>query len=90
MIEIPSPVGLCMYCAAHFDGLTEAFILSNSFFDQKLDQSGVPLGNIAGNSITSHWSAPFYCAIFLINLPVKSFLDQRVITITIAPPGCNL
>ena len=29
----------------------------------------------------------FACA--SINLPVKSFTDQRVITITIAPPGCR-
>ena len=49
IIEIPSPVGLCTYCAAHLDGLTDAFMPSSSSNFQKLSQSGLPLGKIAGN-----------------------------------------
>ena len=37
----------------------------------------------------SHLSDRGSAACAFINLPVKSFNDQRVITMTIDPPGCK-
>ena len=67
----------------------EALTASNSSIFQYSGQSGLPESRIAGNSSTSHWSA-LSSDIRLINLAVRSMVLQRVITITIEPPGCNL
>jgi len=89
MILPSSAVGFCCHCACHFCSVSEARVAVNESMSQYSGQIGLLLGNIAGNSISSHWSAlgSFACA--SINLPVKSFTLHLVITITIAPPGCR-
>ena len=75
--------------AFHFCADKEAFTPSSSSIFQNPGHKGRPLGMIAGNSITSHWSA-FRVFWALSKRAVRSFVPQRVITMTIAPPGCSL
>ena len=88
IIALSSEVGCCWYCAIHLEFGNSSFSASNSGLDQNSGHNGRPLGSKAGNSITSQPSS-FRCAALLRTLPVRSLLDQRVITITIAPPGCR-
>ena len=88
IIAPSSDVGFCWYCASHLLTGISALIASSSDFFQNSGQSGVPDGNNAGSSITSHSSPSLLIELSKI-CPVKSRLDHRVITTTIAPPGCK-
>ena len=88
MMAFSLPVGFCWYCASHLETGSSAFSASKSSIFQNPGHRDLPEGKIAGNSITSQSLVPSF-SLFLRICPVKSRLDQRVITITMAPPGCR-
>src|SRR5210317_1654488 len=91
LISAPSSeVGSCWYCADHFEMGSSAFSASNCSKGQNSGHRGAPDGIIAGNSMTSHSSAPSLWVADLIIWPVRSLTLQRVITIMMAPPGWSL
>ena len=87
MAEV-SEVGCCWYCAIHLAFGSSSLSAVSSTKDQNSGHSGFPEGINAGNSITSQSSPPL-CAAALSTCAVKSLNPHRVITITMAPPGCS-
>ena len=82
-----SETGFCMYWAFQYRISNAAFFASNSSTGQNSGQSASPSSLIAGNSTTSHLSTSSLRSICVTIIPVRSSLDQRVITTIIAPPG---
>jgi hypothetical protein len=76
-------VGCCCHCADHFWTGRSALIESSEALSQNSGQSGSPLGMMAGNSTTSHWSDIESLVCCANRRPVKSFLPQRVLWLTI-------
>ena len=76
-----------MYWAFQYRISIAAFFANNSLTSQNSGHSASPSSLIAGNSTTSQGSTSSLRSIWLTIMPVKSSLDQRVITTIMAPPG---
>ena len=88
IIDPSSEVGACCHCACHFCSDKDALTPSNS--------SNIP-------ELRPHWfiiqdwletqprptDQRFRLFVAANNFPVRSFVDHRVMTITIEPPGCK-